>query len=457
MRENFFAARNIFSSLIFLLTIFILASCDLSFADDIKKDLESGIEAEYTFLESEDDPESKAFTFGMKISTTKSGSSLFPDDITLFDRGKRGFRVIGWKYIKNPLDGTTGAPENFSFDSNGYVTSVTISPQPAVLAAVWEAPYIVRHNFQNLMASDDGSYGYGDVIEERLYGKVGTETVAEARSVTGFLANTFSQVEINDEGTTEVDIYYDRESYTYIFDLKGGSTTTALGSGGTLTGRYGESLSVASPTQVGYRFSKWQPPLPTTFQPGYSGFIAVWWSGTTTYTVRHNKQHLLDNGYDVEEEEEEGPTEEYTDDTANEYEGFTAQPFDQVIIKGDGSTILNIYYNRNTIYYTFNLDGGSTTTNLSSAKQLSGRYGASFTINDPSRTGYTFAGWNQTLPSTFGSVDATFTALWTANVYPLTFNSNGGSGTMADQDFTYGLAQLLNANAFTKSGYVFAG
>ena len=41
--------------------------------------------------------------------------------------------------------------------------------------------------------------------------------------------------------------------------------------------------------------------------------------------------------------------------------------------------------------------------------------------------------------------------------YTITFNANGGSGTMSAQTFTSGIAQSLNTNTFTKTGYNFAG
>ena len=51
----------------------------------------------------------------------------------------------------------------------------------------------------------------------------------------------------------------------------------------------------------------------------------------------------------------------------------------------------------------------------------------------------------------------TLNAIWEANPYKVKFNSNGGTGTMADQSFTYNEEKALTANSFTKSGYVFAG
>jgi uncharacterized repeat protein (TIGR02543 family) len=47
---------------------------------------------------------------------------------------------------------------------------------------------------------------------------------------------------------------------------------------------------------------------------------------------------------------------------------------------------------------------------------------------------------------------------WTPTVkYTVTFNANGGSGSMAAQQFTQGVSQGLTANAFWRTGYTFAG
>lgn len=58
--------------------------------------------------------------------------------------------------------------------------------------------------------------------------------------------------------------------------------------------------------------------------------------------------------------------------------------------------------------------------------------------------------------TTFTS-NSTIYAQWTANTYTVSFNSNGGSGTMSNQSFTYGVAQNLTTCSFTKSGYAFRG
>ena len=45
----------------------------------------------------------------------------------------------------------------------------------------------------------------------------------------------------------------------------------------------------------------------------------------------------------------------------------------------------------------------------------------------------------------------------TAITYTVKFNANGGSGSMNNQDFTYGVTQELFTNAFTRTGYTFEG
>ena len=88
-----------------------------------------------------------------------------------------------------------------------------------------------------------------------------------------------------------------------------------------------------------------------------------------------------------------------------------------------------------------------------------------FTLPAPAeREGYTFAGWfTAQADGTQVQDDATLTAdlmlyaQWTANSYTVTFEANGGEGSMNQQTFTYDVAQALNQNTFTRTGYSFTG
>lgn len=56
-----------------------------------------------------------------------------------------------------------------------------------------------------------------------------------------------------------------------------------------------------------------------------------------------------------------------------------------------------------------------------------------------------------------GNVTINFYPQWSANSYTVTYNANGGSGSMADSTATYGAGFKTRANTFTRTGYVFTG
>ena len=110
------------------------------------------------------------------------------------------------------------------------------------------------------------------------------------------------------------------------------------------------------------------------------------------------------------------------------------------------------------------LDGGTVATNNPDTYT---KETPTFTLNNPTKTGYSFKGWsgtgltgntNTTVTISKGSTgDRSYTANYTGNKYYIRFNSNSGSGSMSNQTMTYGVSSNLTANKFTKSGYEFAG
>ena len=53
--------------------------------------------------------------------------------------------------------------------------------------------------------------------------------------------------------------------------------------------------------------------------------------------------------------------------------------------------------------------------------------------------------------------DHTVYALWTPNTYTITYNANGGAGSMGNTVVNYGTNTTIRNNTFTKTGYTFAG
>ena len=112
-----------------------------------------------------------------------------------------------------------------------------------------------------------------------------------------------------------------------------------------------------------------------------------------------------------------------------------------------------------TISYTLN---GGTASNRTEYNIET----ATFTLSNPTKTGYTFAGWtgsNGESPQTTVTISVgstgnkSYTANWTADTYTIEFDANGGSGTTASVTATFGSTRSLTANGFTRTGYTFAG
>lgn len=115
-----------------------------------------------------------------------------------------------------------------------------------------------------------------------------------------------------------------------------------------------------------------------------------------------------------------------------------------------------------TLYPSWTKTNGTTTYTPASAS-------ATVSTSKPSKTGYTFEAW-YTASSGGTKVGTTYSesitdnktvtlyAHWTANTYSIKFNGNGNTGgSMSNLSMTYDTAKTLTANAFTKTGYSFAG
>lgn len=122
-----------------------------------------------------------------------------------------------------------------------------------------------------------------------------------------------------------------------------------------------------------------------------------------------------------------------------------------------------------TINYNvkYNANGGRGTMENSSHT-----YGVSSKLrkNIFTRIGYTFNGWNtkangsgkfykdEQSVSDLAKTDGTTVNLyaqWKENTYTVKYDANGGTGTMSDSIYTYGIFRSLSANTFVRDGYTF--
>ncbi|MBR2361037.1 MAG: InlB B-repeat-containing protein [Spirochaetaceae bacterium] len=170
---------------------------------------------------------------------------------------------------------------------------------------------------------------------------------------------------------------------------------------------------------------------------------------TPNYTVQHYQQDIVGDEYILVPDDIETKTDDtgnLTSAVAKNYTGFTAKNIEQKTIKQDESTIVEVYYDRNIIDLTIDLDGGSTTTALNNGV-LSGRYGAAVSLANPTKTGWAFGGWNTSggkLPATFAEPE-TYKALWFA-VGELNVNIDALSDITVKEE-TNGTTVTLTADA----------
>ena len=81
-----------------------------------------------------------------------------------------------------------------------------------------------------------------------------------------------------------------------------------------------------------------------------------------------------------------------------------------------------IVWKPNDYSFSFDSNGGTAVDTLTQT------YDNAFVPPaDPSRTGYTFLGWQPALPDSVPAADMTFTAQWQVNTYTLAFDANGGT------------------------------
>ena len=220
--------------------------------------------------------------------------------------------------------------------------------------------------------------------------------------------------------------------------------------GTTTTGTYGKAITAPTVTRVGYTFAGWDKAIPETMGKTALTFTAQWTANTdTAYTVQHHYETLTD-GYDVETVPMTGTTGEQTMAVVKDKAGFTAGTVAQATIAANGSTVVNIYYTRNSYTLTVDADNGTAVS------EKSYKFGAAITApENPTKTGYTFDGWDKTIPGTMPAENMTIKAQWKINQYTITFDTDGGSAvTSITQD--YGTAITAPA-APTKTGYTFDG
>ena len=414
------------------------------------------------------------------------GTGTMSDETFIYNEAKaltantferKGYAFIGWN---------TDPDGNGKYYSDiSKVSNLTSKNKDTVtLYAQWSAEEYT------LTVSDNGT------TTEKMYTIENSYTFA-APTKTGYTFNCWEVTAADDDGSWKVgDTYkggatvtgkygdatvtakYTPNNYTVKFDANGGTGTM---SDETFTYDEAKDLTTNTFTKTGYTFLGWSTDKSassaqyqdkasvsnlTSQNGGTVTLYAVWSVNSYNVTFKYKDASGTDvaktTAYKYGTEVKAPSVPEYSDNNYN----YTFSSWSPAVSTVTGDVTYTAQYTKTPIKYTLTLVNGSSSETV--------EYSVSFekTLGTPTKTGYTFAGWlvttaggNWSTGNTFSSSDttsgkygnATLTAQWTANTYTVKFNSNGGTGTMSDETFTYDKSQALTSNTFTKKGYTFAG
>lgn len=258
--------------------------------------------------------------------------------------------VVG--YTADQAEITVGG-ENIQEDQN-----FTVKYTPAVVK------FSVKHLLQNVSNDEYTQNGDPEIRNGNTGDAVG-ETLAKLYP--GFYSLKYdATVKIAGDESTVVEVKYDRYYYLINFNLDGGYGVEPI------YARYGAPINVGNPQKPGYTFTGWSGEIPETMPviENPLSFTAKWKEGTAGFTVVFWYENANDNGYSVAGTFTPANVAPGTQKSSGDYQNqsfegrddkhftYNTDKVETVNVKGDGSTVLNVYYTRNTYTLTFK-EGGA--------------------------------------------------------------------------------------------------
>lgn len=381
---------------------------------------------------------------------------------------------------------TTPTKPGYSFDGwyNGLtkVENGATVTSPMTLTAHWKAAkvsYTVIHWWEN---ADDDEYAFHE--SQELQGLTGATTTAAAKSYTikgknihgkdtsdkVFTATTIEQKTIKGDGSTIVNVYYKRKTYTMHFKERQYSRTDLS----TITKKWGQSISKKEwPAYKGN--GNWQ--ISDSRYLAYTSTMpmndSTLWSTSGYYTHKayYYVRNIEDTNYELH----------HTDVIKSSSDYLTIGKEDCYAITGftysHGNPGVDGEYNNSKFYYTRNSYSLRFINNGKQDKTVSKKYEQSISNENytPARPSslldyYEFDGWydnelcegekyvfnGKTMPAQ----NVTLYAKWTAKKINLTYNLNNPEGTV-DKDTKKvaagTIASTVLPSASAIEGYSFAG
>ena len=282
--------------------------------------------------------------------------------------GYEPFRLVGDSYVD-----ATELRLDFKDIQEDIVINVVY--KPALVN------FSIHHHLQNLY--DDGyslSYDFITTSQAITGSVVGEGLALTEEQLPGFRALAYEKLTVAADGSTVIEIRYDRNYYLVDFDMNGGYGTEPVYT------RYETPVGANDPIRHGYVFNGWDlvsyggetPTAEQASQYAISAnktinvpaanlrYRARWITQNTTYTVVFWKENADNNGYSYwgyldNQSALSGSTVSAQDwvskcasITDEQYFTFNSVRSDKdVLIEGDGSTVINVYYTRKFYTITF--------------------------------------------------------------------------------------------------------
>ena len=223
----------------------------------------------------------------------------------------------------------------------------TVKYTPAVVK------FSVKHLLQNVSNDEYTQDGDPEIRNGNTGDAVG-ETLEKHYS--GFYSLKYdATVKIAGDESTVVEVKYDRYYYLINFNLDGGYGVEPI------YARYGAPVNVGNPQKPGYTFTGWSGEIPKTMPviENPLSFTANWEKRTAGFTVVFWYENANDVGYSVAGTFTPADVAPGTQKSSGDYQNqsfegrddkhftYDADKAETVNVKGDGSTVLNVYYTRN--------------------------------------------------------------------------------------------------------------
>ena len=237
-----------------------------------------------------------------------------------------------------------------------------------VIYIAGDTSYIVKHLYQTL---DGTAYEEDTGKVQELHGKIDSLTEAMEIPTEGFTVQDIVQQKISANGTV-VEVKYDRNDYTLLYDTTGGSYVPSV------TEKFGTEVTLVRgnnvPTRTGYTFDGWYLDEELTQKAGNTLTLesdirvyAKWNGAIVGYKVVYLTENADDDNYSYAGTVDTLSAKAGTTVEANAYttkpSGFDTQHFSfkestSEIVAADGSTVITVKYSRNV--YTITFEGTSS-------------------------------------------------------------------------------------------------